>query len=164
MSEESTDTPTGGGEPKSDDFKPITSQEELERVLGRRLERERAKFADYDDLKSKAARLDEIEESQKSELEKLQERAATAEQRAAEFERQALKAQIAAETGVPVEVLHGDSEESIRAAAQKVIEWREAGKKAPPKPKGLKSGAAGSETPAGKERAAAALRQLRGGA
>lgn len=161
MSEENDGQQAGGEQPE---FRPITSQEEFEKALGKRLERERAKFADYDDLKARAARLDEIEESQKTELQKLQERAATAEQRASEFERQALAARIAAEMNVPVEVLHGDDEASIRAAAQKVIEWRDAGKKPAPKPKSLKSGASADDAMTGKERAALALRQLRGSA
>lgn len=65
-----------------DEFKPITSQEELNRVIGDRVKR--AKPADYDDLKSKAARLDEIEQANQSEIEKAQNRVAAAEQKAAQ--------------------------------------------------------------------------------
>lgn len=62
-----------------DTFEPITSQADLDRLLGRRLRDERARFADYDDLKVKAAKLDEIEAANQSELEKLQKKAADAE-------------------------------------------------------------------------------------
>lgn len=111
-----------------------------------------------------AEKLAEIEEANKTELQKVQERAAAAERRAAEAELQALKTSVAAETNVPIEVLHGTDEAAIRAAAQKVIEWRDAGKKPAPKPKTLKSGSSSSEDMDGKERAAHALRQLRGSA
>lgn len=52
------------------------SQADLDRIVSDRLARQKAQFADYDDLKTKAARLDEIEEQSKSELEKAQQRAA----------------------------------------------------------------------------------------
>lgn len=52
------------------DFTPITSQEQLNALLGDRLARERAKYSDYDDLKAKAAKFDQAEEANKSELEK----------------------------------------------------------------------------------------------
>lgn len=51
-------------------FQPITSQEELDRALGARLAREREKFADYGDLKTKAAEYDKALEAAKTEQEK----------------------------------------------------------------------------------------------
>lgn len=145
------------------EFTPITSQEDFERALGKRLERERSKFADYDTLKEKASKLDEIEEATKSELQKERERAEAAEKRASQAERSALQTRIAAELGVPLEVVHGDTEEQMRAAAQKVIEWRDGGKKKAPPPKTLKSGSSRDGSDTGGSRAAAALRQLRQG-
>lgn len=145
-------------------FKPITSQDELNRIIGQRIEKVKSQFADYPDLKAKAEKFDEVQESTKSELQKAQEAAQAAEARAQQFERAAVRARIAAELDVPVEVLSGDDEESLRASAQKVIEWRDSNKKAAPKPSSLKSGASGSsEQLTGKEKAAAALRQMRGG-
>lgn len=47
-------------EPKTDGFEPITSQEEFDKRLAARLQRERAKFSDYDDLKSRAASIDKV--------------------------------------------------------------------------------------------------------
>src|SRR5690606_16660079 len=86
-----------GTPPADGGFKPITSQEELNRVLKDRLDRERAKFADYAELKAKAAKLDEIEEANKSEAEKVAERLAKAERAAAEAEARALRREIALE-------------------------------------------------------------------
>lgn len=62
-----------------DTFEPITSQADLDRILGRRLRDERSRFSDYDTLKEKAAKYDEIEQASQSELEKLQKRVADAE-------------------------------------------------------------------------------------
>jgi hypothetical protein len=69
----------GEGDPPApvDGFKPITTQEELNSVIGDRVKR--AKPADYDDLKAKAAKLDQLESDAKPELERLTERASTAE-------------------------------------------------------------------------------------
>lgn len=112
----------------------------------------------------KAQKFDEVQEQSKTELEKAQERAAELEKRATLAEQVAMKTRIAAETDVPIEMLHGEDEDTIRAAAKRVIEWRDSNKPPAPSPKRLKSGSTSSTASAldGKERAAAALRQLRG--
>lgn len=156
-------TPDGSKPDGKDEFTPITSQEEFERMLGKRLERERSKFADYDDLKEKASEFDKLQESQKSELQKERERAEAAEKRASAAERSALQVRIASEFGVPQEAVHGDDEESMRAAAEKLVEWRDTGKRTPPKPKQLKSGSGAEPRDGESGRAAAALRALRQG-
>lgn len=51
-------------------FEAITSEEQLDKLLGDRLARERAKFADYNDLKAKAAQFDQASEAAKSDLQK----------------------------------------------------------------------------------------------
>lgn len=62
--------PEGGSKDPQSKFQAITSQEELDRVLAGRLQRERSKFADYEDLKAAKADLDKIREEAKSEQEK----------------------------------------------------------------------------------------------
>lgn len=63
---------TGSGEGGSgdggDQFTPITSQADLDRVVQSRIARERSRFADYDQLKDKASKWDEHETSQMDEL------------------------------------------------------------------------------------------------
>ena len=56
---------SGATSAAGDEFKPITSQDELNRIIGERVKR--AKPADYDELRSKAARLEEIEQANQSE-------------------------------------------------------------------------------------------------
>lgn len=162
MSEEQEGQPEGGQQEKPAEFAPITSQEEFDKALTKRLERERAKFADYDTLREKASKFDEAQEASKSELQKAQERAEQAEKRATEFEHAALKTRIASELGVIPEVIQGTDEETMRASAQRVLDWANQGKRTPPPTKTLASGSAAPKD--GEQgRAAAALRSLRQG-
>ena len=46
------------------------TQAEMDAIIGERLARERSKYADYDEVKAKAAKFDEAEEASKSELQK----------------------------------------------------------------------------------------------
>ena len=66
------------------DKNPETStftQEQVDAIVAERLKRERAKYADYDDLKTKATKYDEAEEASKSELQKATEKAAALQKR-----------------------------------------------------------------------------------
>ncbi|MFN2346752.1 MAG: hypothetical protein ABR616_13700, partial [Dermatophilaceae bacterium] len=65
-----------------------------------------------------AKRLAEIEEQSKSAEEKAAERLAAAERRATEIEARANRAEIAATTGVPVEILAGPKDTSPEAVAE----------------------------------------------
>jgi Domain of unknown function (DUF4355) len=56
-----------------DEGKTLT-QAEVDKIVADRVKRERSKFADYDELKKRSAKLKEIEDGQKSELQKVQER------------------------------------------------------------------------------------------
>lgn len=64
----STDEPT-----ETSEWNPPASQADLDRIIQNRLERERAKYADYDQLREKAQNWDQIEEASKTEQERLQE-------------------------------------------------------------------------------------------
>lgn len=65
------------------------SQADVDRIVQERLARQKAQFKDYEDLKTKAAEFDKIAESQKSELQKAQERAEAAEREKAEVQERA---------------------------------------------------------------------------
>ena len=72
----------------------------------------------------KARLYDEAQEQGKSELQKAQEAAAKAEARAAAMEAEALRAKVAAATGVDADLLSGSSEEELRASAERLLAWR----------------------------------------
>ena len=71
-----------------------------------------------------AKRLAEIEEAQKTEAQKAQERLEAAERRAAELELKATRAEVAAAKGIPTELLTGSTREEIEASADALIAFK----------------------------------------
>src|SRR5438874_2404637 len=67
--------------PEAGETKTFT-QAELDAIVGDRLKRQKSQFADYDDLKARAAKLDEFEKSQQTETERITQALADAEKRA----------------------------------------------------------------------------------
>lgn len=129
MPEESTSTQDGNptGESTSsagDEFTPITSQEELNKAVGERIKRVEAKFSDYKDLKAKAAKFDEIEQANKTELEKLNERVTAAESAHQAAVVEALRFKVASKHGISeddaVLFLTGTDEETLTKQAQRL--------------------------------------------
>lgn len=104
------------------EYTPPATQAELDKIISDRLKR--AKPADYDELKAKADKFTEIENANKTDLEKEQQRAAEAEARLAELELRATRAEVAAEKGVPADLLTGATRDEIEAAADRLIEFR----------------------------------------
>lgn len=99
--------------PEAPAFHPPASQEELDRMIGKRVAREREKFADYDELKVKAEKTDELQAA----LDKLQ-----AEQQHTQWVLAASEA-----TGVPAKHIRGDSEKEILAHAESLVELLKSG-------------------------------------
>lgn len=123
----STTTPTGGTETtetEAPEWTPPASQQELDRIIGDRLARQRAQYAGFDEYRQKAARFDEIEEASKSEIQRATEARQAAEERATAAARELIRYKVAAETGVPAQMLVGDDEEAMTAHAAELIAWR----------------------------------------
>ncbi|MCB0003557.1 MAG: phage scaffolding protein [Anaerolineae bacterium] len=71
IDENTTDTTqTDSGANGHSQDRATFTQTDIDRIVADRLTRERQKFADYDDLKSKAAKLTDLEKAQMSEAEK----------------------------------------------------------------------------------------------
>lgn len=113
---------------QGDDFKPISSQEELDRIIQARVARERNKFADYDELKSRAEQLAAIEEESKTEAERQAERLAELEQENEVLRLEGLRTSVASEKQVPANLLVGSTKEELEASADALIEFRGAQK------------------------------------
>lgn len=182
-----TETPAAPEKPESVGEKtpaPVEkffTQAELDAIVGKRLtQQERqltAQYADYNDLKTAAQRLQEIEDAQKSEQQKASDKIAELTKELAEREAAvekanlaALKSEIARVKGVPANRLHGKTQEELEADADKYlaeVAEREQTKRNPPKPPAanLKSGASTSDSNglSGKAKAAQALRRLQAG-
>jgi len=125
-----SDAPEGGNNPSgdtpaADEFKPITSQDELNRIVGERVKR--AKPADYDDLKAKAAKLDEIEAANRTEAEKAAARVAELEAELNNTRRDSMRLKIATEHGITdaddIELfLTGTDEETLTKQAKRLAD------------------------------------------
>lgn len=117
-------TPGTPAAPPAAAFTAPASQEDLDRIIGERLARERSKFADYTDLKAKAEQFDALEEQNKTELQKALDRAAAAEALAAEATKVSLRTSIAAAKNVPASLLSGSTKEELEAAADALLAFR----------------------------------------
>ena len=82
------------------------TQDEVNAIVDDRLTRERAKYADYDDLKAKAGKTDALQQQ----LDAI----------AADKARREMKQKVSDATGVPVELLTGETEEACTAQAQAI--------------------------------------------
>lgn len=116
-----------GQTPTAEEFKAITSQDELNRVLDDRLKRERAKFADYKDVKAKAARLDQYEQANATEAEKAAKRIADLEAELSTTRLDAMRRTIAAANGITdaddIDLfLTGSDEETLTKQAKRLAD------------------------------------------
>ena len=136
-------------------FKKIETQEELDRIIGERLKREKEKYADYDELKAK---LKEFEDSA-SDIEELKEKLKTLEEENKELsskkeeyeaqntelenlknklsgiERENLLKKVAKEHGIPetfASRLRGEDEKALNADAETLSEYMKALEKPAP--------------------------------
>ena len=100
------------------------NQAELDKIVGERLAREREKYADYEALKEKASRLDTIEEANKTELQKATEKATKLESELSalkkEKEVRELRETVSKETGIPVNLLTGNTVDECKAQAEAI--------------------------------------------
>lgn len=104
------------------------TQADVDRIVGERLAREKAKYEDYDSLKEKAALYDAAEEASKTELQKATEKAdklqKLLDERTREDEIRTLREKVSKETGVPADLLTGETEEECKAWAEKLVAYR----------------------------------------
>jgi len=119
-----------GEQPKPKPPRTFT-QDELNAIVAEERRKTAEKFADYDDLKTKADKLDQSEQENQTELQKAIARAEKAEkERDTErsgreaAERQSLAATVAAEKGVPASHIHGSTREELEQSADQLITWR----------------------------------------
>lgn len=101
------------------------TQAEVDNIVSTRLGKERAKFSDYEELKAKADKYTEIEEANKSELQKATERAEALQARLDEMENASkihnLRAEVSKETGVPVDLLTATTTEDCKKQAEAIL-------------------------------------------
>ncbi|MQW23894.1 MULTISPECIES: DUF4355 domain-containing protein [unclassified Lactococcus] len=120
------------------EFKPIATQEELDKIIESRLARQKetieAKFADYDEIKQRNATLETENTAQKATLEETGLSMKSWEQKEADFnakiagyETAQMKQKIALQAGIPFDLadrLKGDDEESLKADAERFMGFK----------------------------------------
>jgi len=104
------------------------TQDEVNAIVADRLTRERAKYADYDDLKGKAGRATALQQQ----LDAMK----------ADSDRREMKQRVSAATGVPAALLTGDTEESCTEQAHEIMQF--AAPSYPAIPDGGTAGAVGN--------------------
>lgn len=100
------------------------SQADVDRIVAERLTRERGKFADYDQLKTKASEFDKLADAQKTEAQKAADAVTAADTRAQAAERRALLLEVAAEKGITAaqaKRLVGSTREELLADADEFL-------------------------------------------
>ena len=100
---------------------------EMDSVIEGRLARERQKYADYDDLKEKAGKYDEYQAQNKTELQKEKEKSDALQAKLSALEKKDTVRQVrektAKDTGVPVELLTGEDEETCKKQAEAIMKF-----------------------------------------
>lgn len=126
MNETVNQEATENAEPATTEEKLFT-QAEVNDIIDRRFARMMDKYGDYDELKEKAGRLDEIEEANKSELQKATERAEKLESELAAMKKAAevreIRDKVAQEKGVPVALLTAETEDACREQADGILSF-----------------------------------------
>ena len=123
MSAEKEETTVSDKPDNKSEFTAITTQEDLNKVIAERVKREREKYANHAELEAKAKKLDEIEEANRTELDKANARADAAEKERDQIRSDKLRLEVASKHGITgdyLDLLTGTSEEELEAKAIKV--------------------------------------------
>lgn len=103
------------------------TQAELDAIVQNRVREQTAKYADYEDLKAKAAKYDEAENANKSELQKATDKANALQAKLNQYESEKkireIREKVSKETGVPADLLAGNDEESCKAMAKAIKDY-----------------------------------------
>ena len=112
------------------DFKPITTQEEFDAAIKGRLTREKEKYSDYDQLKSRVEELEKENVDLKSTIEANNQSKADDDKQLEELKNQiagyetaSLRTRIALQHGLPYDLadrLQGTDEESLKTDAERL--------------------------------------------
>lgn len=103
------------------------TQADLDRIVQERVNRERAKYEGFEELKAKAQKFDEQEEANKTELQKAQERATELEEKLKKREHEdsirEMKKKVADEMKIPADLLTGETEEACMEQAKAIMSF-----------------------------------------
>ena len=105
------------------------TQSEVNALVAERLSRAKAGYADYDELKEKAAKFDQMEEASKSELQKALEKADSLQSELDAMKKadsvRSIREKVAEETKVPVTLLTAETEEECKSQAEAILAFKQ---------------------------------------
>lgn len=138
------EAPKADPEKPAKEFKAPQTQDDLDRIIADRIRRVENKYKDYDDLKERASKYDDLEAEKGSDVEKATRRYEQAEKTLADLQasiakrdRDDLVRDIGEELGLPPKLrgrVQGDDEKAIRADIAELLEGMPAVKSAPAGP------------------------------
>ena len=104
------------------------TQEDVNKIVEDRLQRERQKYAgmaDYDQVKEKAGKYDELQEASKTELQKATDKVASLQKELDGIKHEAsvraIRTKVAEEKGVPASLLTADTEDACKEQADAIL-------------------------------------------
>lgn len=116
----------GTGTDNQEETRTFT-QEEVDAIVLKRIGKEKARFADYDDLKAKADKYDAAQEEGKTELEKITDKYNELQTKYDSMIKAdalaKLRNSVSEETGVPAALLTGETEEVCKAQAKAILDF-----------------------------------------
>lgn len=119
--------PVTAAETETKEPEKTFTQSQVDAIISERLARQSERYADYEDLKKKAAAWDKAEEENKSELQKATEKAAQLEAELAKMQKRdevrKIREKVADEKGVPIKALSGETEEECQAQADIILNF-----------------------------------------
>lgn len=95
------------------------TQAEVDAIVSDRLKRDRAKYADYEDVRAKAAQVDGLQGEKKS----LQEQVESLRDQLDRSQAENLRMSVAARRGVRADLLQGSTEDELNRSADALIEF-----------------------------------------
>ena len=103
------------------------TQSEMEAIIETRIGKERAKYGDYEDLKAKAAKYDEMEAASKTELQKATEKVTALQDELKSIKKQnevrGIREEVAKANGIPANLLTAETREECEAQAKSLLEF-----------------------------------------
>lgn len=124
------------------EFKPITTQEEFDAAIKSRLSREKEKYADYDQLKSRVEELEKENVGLQSTIEASNQSKADADKQLEDLQKQisgyetaSLRTRVALQYGLPYDLadrLQGTDEESFKVDAERLAGFMKPASKVAP--------------------------------
>lgn len=117
-------------------FTPINTQEEFDTAIKERIERERAKYADYETVKENAGKLQTDLDTANGKISQFEIQVSELNSKVKAYEADNLRTKVALKAGIPFEYrdrIKGDTEEEMKKDAAQLAELiGEKKKKAPP--------------------------------